>query len=128
MSKPLRILLVEDSERDAALLTLYLRRGGYEPAIDRVESEAQMTAKLDSPRWDAVICDYNLPGFSALAALAVLQKSGQKLPFLILSGEIAEKRIAEAMAAGANEWVFKYEMKNIVPALERTMQPGSDGV
>ena len=48
MSKPLRVLLVEDSERDAALLLLYLRQGGYEPTIRRVQTAFTMKVQLDS--------------------------------------------------------------------------------
>ena len=128
MGKPLRILLVEDSERDGALLTLHLRRGGYEPMIERVENELQMKAKLEASEFDVVICDFNLPGFNALAALAALQQSGRRLPFIVLSGEVSEKRITEIMKAGASDYVFKYEMKNIVAALERAMEsPPSAG-
>lgn len=38
MAKPLRVLLVEDSERDAASLELYLRRGGYDADVHRVDT------------------------------------------------------------------------------------------
>ena len=36
MRRPLRVLLVEDSEDDAALLVRELRRGGYDPLFERV--------------------------------------------------------------------------------------------
>jgi CheY-like chemotaxis protein len=123
MAKPLRILLVEDSERDAALLQLYLRRGGYEPTIQRVENAAAMKTQLDSGEWDVIISDFNLPAFNAYAALEVLQKSGRRLPFIVVSGEISEAIIDGITKAGATEYLAKYELKNIVPAIERAMQP-----
>jgi len=121
-AKPLRILLVEDSERDAALVMLYLRRGGYEPTLQRVDTRFEMKARLRSNDWDIVISDFNLPGFNAYAALEALQESGKKIPFIVLSGEINRAIIDGLTKAGVNEYLCKYEMRQIVPAIERALQ------
>jgi len=47
---PLRLLLVEDSEVDAALLLRELRRGGFEPQHTRVDSAAAMREAFDDMR------------------------------------------------------------------------------
>ncbi len=57
MTVPLRVLMVEDSEADAALLARELHRGGYEVTLQRVDSPAGMSAALDREKWDLVICD-----------------------------------------------------------------------
>ena len=90
MTKNLRVLLVEDSEVDAQLLIRELRRAGYEVAFKRTDTAEAVTAALAGSEWDIVISDYSMPNFSALAALALLQKSGLELPFIIVSGSIAE--------------------------------------
>lgn len=120
-AKPLRVLLVEDSERDAALILLYLRRGGYEPTLQRVDTRIEMRVKLRSSDWDIVISDFNLPGFDAFAALEVLKESGKKIPCIVLSGEINRAIIEGVMKAGAHEYLAKYEMRQIVPAIERAI-------
>ena len=84
MGVPLRVLLVEDSEDYAALLVLHLRRGGYDPAMRRVETPHDMSQALQEQAWDIVIADYNMPRFSAPAALALLQESGLDIPFIIV--------------------------------------------
>src|SRR6266540_3321249 len=122
MPKPLRVLLVEDSERDAALIMLYLRRGGYEPAMHRVDTRFEMKAKLESSEWDVIISDFNLPGFNAYASLQVLQESGRRIPFIVLSGEISQEIIDGVTKAGADAYLAKYEMRQIVPAIERVLQ------
>ena len=43
--KPLRLLLVEDSENDATILIEYLRHGGYEPDYTRVDNEKALTRR-----------------------------------------------------------------------------------
>src|SRR5207245_4754596 len=69
MSKPLRILIVEDSEADTQLLLDELRRGAYEPAFERVDTPAAMSAALDQQNWDLIVADFSMPQFNALAAL-----------------------------------------------------------
>ena len=64
----LRLLHLEDSELDHQLVLAHLRRGGIEPSMQRIDTEGAFLAALDQ-RWDAVISDYNLPGFSGLVAL-----------------------------------------------------------
>ena len=62
--KPLRLLLVEDSENDAMLLVEHLRQGGYVPEYVRVDSAKALSEALDRHEWDLIIADYTMPGFS----------------------------------------------------------------
>jgi len=73
MPAPLRALMIEDSEDDALMLIRELRRGGYEVSHQRVDSAAALNAALDAGKWDIVISDYSLPGFSGTKALALLR-------------------------------------------------------
>src|SRR5438093_3063718 len=107
MDRPLRILLVEDSEDDTALLIRELQRAGYRPTLQRVETAEAMNAALDAEDWDIVLADYVLPRFSALAALVVLKKRGLDLPVIIVSGAISEGIALAAMKAGAHDYVMK---------------------
>jgi len=67
----LRVLIAEDSEEDALLLVRELRRGGYEPVYQRVDTASAMRAALEHQTWDLVIGDHSIPGFSGLEALAL---------------------------------------------------------
>ena len=80
MPTPLSVLLVEDSAADAELLLRELRRAGYEPTSDRVESAATLRAALERTPWDLVISDHGLPAFSAPEALALVQETGVDVP------------------------------------------------
>ncbi len=90
MNKPLRILLVEDSEDDALLLLLELRKGGFSADYERVETAEVMNEALRRREWDIVISDYVMPRFSGLDALRVLKDSGLDVPFIIVSGNIGK--------------------------------------
>ena len=122
MSKLLRVLLVEDSDDDAQSLLRELRRGGYDPLYERVDTRAAMRAALTRPAWDVILSDYALPHFSGLDALAVLKESGLDLPFIALSGVLSEEQAGAVMRAGAHDFVVKGNMARFLPALERELR------
>src|ERR671939_1135572 len=123
MGMPLRVLLVEDSEDDALLLVRMLRRGGYDPVWERVDSPAAMEAALDGGSWDLIISDHSMPGFSSLAALGLLRRKGfVDLPFIIVSGRIGEDAAVSAMKAGAHDYLMKDNLVRLNSAIERELR------
>jgi PAS domain S-box-containing protein len=122
MPRPLRLLHIEDSEDDAAILARKLRQGGYEPHVTRVSTPGAMHAAIRDHRWDLVIADWNLPQFSALFALEELKRAELDLPFIIVSGMIGEETAVEAMKAGAHDYVMKNNLNRLVPAIEREVR------
>jgi signal transduction histidine kinase len=117
--KPLRVLIVEDSELDADLLLAELHRVGYDVRYERVETAPAMRAALERDTWDIVISDYSMPTFSAPAALEVLKASGRDLPFVIVSGTIGEETAVSALKSGAHDFLLKGQLSRLAPALER---------
>jgi two-component system cell cycle sensor histidine kinase/response regulator CckA len=119
---PLRLLIVEDAEDDAALVVRELGRAGYDVSHVRVDDEASMRAALRSRTFDVVVSDHAMPRFSAAAALRVLTEHGIDLPFLIVSGSIPEDLAVSAMRAGAHDFVTKHQLARLVPAVQRELR------
>ena len=125
MPKPLRLLLIEDSERDAAHVLLELRRGGWSPNVRRVETKEQMIAALDEGAWDAVVSDFHLPRFSAPEALDALKTRGLDVPFIVVSGAIGEDTAVELMRSGAHDYLLKDRLARLHVAVEREIDQAS---
>src|SRR6266849_5834113 len=127
MATPLRLLLVEDSPDDAALVLRALKRGGYDPILERVDTPAATKAALLDPQgWDLVICDYRMPEFSAPAALALVHESGLDLPFFIVSGAIGEEAAVAVMKLGAHDYVMKGNLARLPAAIARELREAED--
>ncbi len=122
MSLPLRILAIEDSEEDVLFLLRELKRGGYEPELERVDTAEAMVSAIGRKKWDVIISDYIMPQFSGLRALDILKASGVDIPFLIVSGKIGEDIAVEAMKAGAHDYIVKGNLTRLVPAVEREIR------
>lgn len=121
-SQALRVLIVEDSEDDMILLLRELQRNGYQPIHKRVETPQAMQAALEEGSWDLVISDYCMPRFTGKEALALFQKTGQDLPFIIVSGTIGEEIAVETMREGATDYLMKGNLKRLGPAVQRALR------
>lgn len=118
---PLSVLLVEDSDSDAELILRGLQKAEFEVGCERVETADEMTRALAlaPARWDIIISDYNLPGFSASAALALMHAAGLDLPFIVVSNNIGEETAVSLMRAGAHDYVMKGNLARLAPAVKR---------
>jgi signal transduction histidine kinase len=123
--RPLRVLMVEDSEDDAMLVLLELRRGGYAPDGERVDSPAALRAALGRGGWDLVISDHRLKQLNGTDALHLVRELSPELPFLFVSGSGGdggdEVGAAEAQEQGAGGFVPKQDLGRLVRAVEREL-------
>jgi PAS domain S-box-containing protein len=119
---PLRLLLVEDSDTDEALVLLHLARGGFDPKVTRVETAMDFEHALYQGPWDLIIADYNLPTFSGFEALAIFRRSGLDLPFLLVSGTVGEDVAVQAMRNGAQDYLLKDHLTRLAPAVIRELR------
>ena len=117
----LRVLFVEDSQDDAALISRHLQRAGYEIDSFRVDTQEGFENAITNARWDLVISDHSMPHFSSLEALRALKEREVDCPFIIVSGTIGEDMAAEAMRAGAHDYVLKHNLARLAPAIEREL-------
>jgi len=122
MANPLRVLMVEDSEDDAVLMIHALKKGGYDPSHERVESAEAMRKALLEKAWDIVLCDYQMPRFTGLDAIALLKETGIDIPLIVVSGAIGEEIAVACMRRGASDYVMKGNFTRLVPAVERELK------
>jgi PAS domain S-box-containing protein len=116
------VLMVEDSDDDAVLIVRQLRRDGLQVSYRRVETAEAAAAALAQRVPDVVISDYNLPAFSAEAALQLLSETGLDVPFLLVSGEIGEETAVALLRAGAHDFVLKDRLTRLGPAVRRELR------
>jgi PAS domain S-box-containing protein len=126
MPVPIRALMVEDSEDDALLLARELRRGGFEPAFERVDTPHALRAALARGGWDIIFADYTMPQFRGTDALALVREGGLDVPFIFVSGSMGEDTAVDAMRRGAQDYVIKGNLKRLLPAVERELRDAGE--
>src|ERR1700688_3420697 len=128
---PLRVLIVEDSDVDAALLVRALRDGGYAPAWERVETAAALAAAVDRRSWDVILAAQAMARLTVRDALTVVRGRELDLPVIVLSRQRGETpaavaavaaEVVEAMRAGASDYLPSKDLSRLVPAIERELR------
>jgi PAS domain S-box-containing protein len=122
MAKPIHVLVVEDSEDDTLLLMKELKRNGFEPSHQRVETARDMESALHNRRWDVVISDYTMPQFNGSDALKLFAGLKLDIPFIFVSGTHGEEAAVRMIKAGADDYFVKGRLARLAPAIEREME------
>jgi signal transduction histidine kinase len=117
----LRLLLVEDSADDEALLVQHLAYSGYRVDHVRVDTAAGLGLALRR-EWDVIISDFSMAGFDAPQALEIVRTLGIDTPFIVLSGSVSEEAAVAAMKGGAHDYLVKGNLARLGSAIEREVR------
>jgi signal transduction histidine kinase len=118
----LRLLIIDDSPDDADLLRREITRNGYQLESERVDTGSELETALRNRQWDIILSDWNMPQFSAPAALETFKRFALDIPFIIVSGSIDEESVVKAMKSGAHDFFAKDRLTLLVPAIERELR------
>jgi two-component system sensor histidine kinase UhpB len=116
-----RILHVEDSPDDSELVRIALRKAPFAFSYLRAETQAEYIAHLEAAPPDVILCDYNLPEFSAERALKIMQERGLSIPFIVISHHIGESAVI-AMQKGADDYLPKRNLTRLAKAIESAIE------
>jgi len=117
----LNVVIVEDSDDDTELLVRLLTKNGFNPNYKQVYSADGLKTALETSRWDLVISDFYMPGFSGVDALGIVKQTNLDIPFIIVSGIMGEDKAVEIMIAGAHDYVMKHNLSRLIPAIRREL-------
>lgn len=117
----IRVIIVEDSASDAALIEYELTAWGFAVDATRVEDSKGLREALTKP-CDIVISDFRLPQFNAILALEIVRKTVGDIPFILVSQAVGEGIAVEMMRAGANDYVMKSSLTRLGGAVERELK------
>lgn len=122
MKHNLAVLIVEDSENDALLLTELMEASGFTLSHKRIWTASQFEKALTDQKWDLIVSDYSLPQFTGLDALKIFNNHNLEIPFIVVSGAIGEKTAVQLMKNGAHDYVMKENLHRLIPAIERELK------
>ncbi|MGY5851012.1 response regulator transcription factor [Salegentibacter sp. F14] len=108
---PLRILLVEDSQTDLALIKRHINKIVESPKFEVVENLSGCENKLMNFVPDVVISDYNLPSCDGFEILELTRSMAPDIPFIFITGTIEDEDLAaQTILAKATGFILKTHM------------------
>jgi DNA-binding response OmpR family regulator len=121
----MRLLLVEDNERFAALLKRGLLAAGF--VVDVLGTAADATEALRTGRAEAVVLDLGLPDGDGLEVLAAMRRRHDATPVLILTARGSVKDRVNGLQSGADDYLVKpFALEELVARLQALLRrPGN---
>ncbi len=117
----LRVLIIEHTEADAELVRHELEGAGFVVHADVADTPADVVARLDAQRYDIVLSDYRLPGWTAMDALALLREHGHDTPLIIVTGTLGDERAVDCVKQGVADYVLKERLARLPIAVRRAL-------
>ena len=122
MKTPIRVLIVEDSPLDAELMVAELAHHEYEVVSKRVETAEELKKAFEDGTWDVVLSAYGMPSFNKTCPIEALRKTGNEVPFIIVSGTAGEESAVASLKAGAHDYVTKGQLARLGPSVARALR------
>jgi len=122
----LRILHLEDDDKDAELIQATLESDGIACNTTRVDTPGAFRAALSQGGFDLILVDYTLPNFDGISALKLVKEITPEVPFIFVSGTLGEEVAIEALKLGATDYVSKTRLSRIVPSVRRAIREAEE--
>lgn len=102
--RPIRVLLVEDDDGDALLVSELFADSGVEVDLRRARSLEEASVQLDV---ECVLLDLGLPDADGMSALEAVLRSARRPAVVVLTGLAGTGLGLQAVAAGAQDYLVK---------------------
>ena len=126
MKRPIRVLHLEDSLRDAEVLHDKIRTGGVSADIVLVNSKERFETALAGDSFDLILCDYNVPSYDGISAIKRAQEQQPDTPVIVISGSLGEDEAVKCLHTGARDYLLKQRLDRLAPAVRRAIQEAEE--
>jgi DNA-binding response OmpR family regulator len=117
----IKVLLVEDNEEFAKLVSLYLQKDDEAKfsVSWKPDGESGMEAIKDDGSFDVILMDYFLPGQTGFEVTKRLNDKGVQIPIIFLTANREFDLVLEVMKLGVEDYLVKEEI--LSPVLPKTI-------
>jgi two-component system, cell cycle sensor histidine kinase and response regulator CckA len=119
--KDLTVLLLEDNPVDTELAVRKLRAAGFDLTVDEAKNAAEFKAYAQHKKYDVILGDYRVPGWSGLEAVKWLRASGIMTPFILVTGTLGDELAIECVKSGADDYILKANLERLPVAVRRAL-------
>lgn len=113
-----RVLVIDDSRGARQVVGGALGSAGFE--VDLAASPTEALSVLAEQTFDAIVMDYVLPTMDGATLAAKVRQLGVKVPIVMLSGAATAEDQSRALAAGADAYLDKDDLRQGALAAEIT--------
>lgn len=104
---PIRVLAVDDDQSLVELTAASLERHDDRLRVSTETDPTVATDRVDSGRFDCVICDYEMPRLDGLEVLSAVREVDPDIPFILFTGQESDDIAEAALDAGVTDYLRK---------------------
>ena len=121
MVNDIKVLIIEDSKASVYYEVAQLKRSGFNVMYEQIENAEALREALSNSNWDIILSDHEMPNFSSIEALQILNETELDIPFIIVSDGIEQEIAQEAMREGCRDYIMKDKLVQLGPAIKREL-------
>ncbi|MEO6405862.1 MAG: PAS domain S-box protein [Ferruginibacter sp.] len=118
----LKILHLEDVQSDAILISKAIKKGNINFEILVVDTKNKFIKALNEATPDIILADHSLPSFNSIEALAILQKTGFQIPFILITATVSEEFAVDILKKGADDYILKDRLHRLPTAILNALE------
>jgi PAS domain S-box-containing protein len=122
IARALRVLIVEDQPVDAELAIAILKRAGYTLSFEIVDTPEKLADSLKHGQYDLALSDHDLRTWTGMDVLEYLRKSGQEIPFIVVTGTLGDEAAVDYIKQGAADYVLKHHLERLAVVVGRALR------
>lgn len=122
MGAPLRVLVIENAEADAALNLHELERAGFQCRSRIIGTRGELLDLFPRFPFDIVLADYRLPSWNGMDAFAAIRDAGRDVPFILVTGFLGEEVAVECIKQGVTDYVLKDHLVRLPLVVARALE------
>jgi signal transduction histidine kinase len=122
MNNSLKILILEDSEADAELITRVLKKSDIIFNSLQVESKESFINALDKYVPDVILSDHSLPGFNSQDAYEIYKKKKLEIPFILVTGTVSEEFAVQCLHDGIDDYILKDNLTRLPSSITHALK------
>jgi two-component system response regulator AtoC len=114
----MRVIVIDDEDSMRHMLSVILKREGYEPTA--LGDAAKALSVLEEDDFDFVLCDIKMPGLDGLGFLKALKEKGLERTVIMMSAYGTMDTAVECMKLGAYDYISKpFKSDEIILTLKK---------
>jgi PAS domain S-box-containing protein len=105
--EPIDVLHVDDDPDFVDMAATFLERADERIAVETAPNPIDGLERLDEGRFDCIVSDYDMPRQDGIEFLETVRAERPDLPFILYTGQGSEVVAADAISAGATDYLQK---------------------
>jgi DNA-binding NtrC family response regulator len=118
-----QILVIDDEPGIRDLFSRELTSEGY--GVETASDGEDALRKMESKKFDAVICDLLMPKLGGLDVLEAIRKKDPEIKVIMMTGYLTEEAAAAATQKGAYDFIPKpFDLEEALRLLAKSLRKG----